>query len=244
MDYYESSSYAQWCERVYGKDLKQTGMVTDKELELFYNEIKLSPESLILDVGCGLGYLTASISSHYNSDIIGIDIDEKSIILAKKQFEKNPRTDFHIMNANYLDFENSSFDLIYFFDTIYFVDTLQMLYSILNKCSDLLNPNGKLALFCSDNPQLNINNNYLDYHYEIKKWSNDNNKLYKTIDLTNEYRHFWPNAYKESLSMKYEFYSEVPDAYEKLLAKCSYFSELCLRGNDGGMFRYLDIIGK
>lgn len=41
MNFYENSAYGKWCEKVYGKDLKQSGMVTYDELQLMYEHIDL-----------------------------------------------------------------------------------------------------------------------------------------------------------------------------------------------------------
>lgn len=84
MFFYESSAYEKWCEKVYGKALNQSGMLTYKELQLMFKYIKLNPNSLILDVGCGLGGITNEIAENYLSKVIGIDIDENMINYAKK----------------------------------------------------------------------------------------------------------------------------------------------------------------
>lgn len=244
MDFYESSSYGRWCEKVYGKDLKQTGMVTYEELRLFYNEITLSKNSYILDIGCGLGYLASDISDFYDSNVIGIDTNEKLISKAKNDFDHKKKLYFMVMDGNELDFENSSFDLIYLFDTIYFISKSDKLNLFLDKCMDKLKPGGILAIFSSSNPQLGRKKEILNYSKEIEIWSIRKNVKTKTINLTESYRSFWPNAYKECIEMKDTFMKEIPNQYGKLLIKSSILSELSIKDYYGEMYRKLNIILK
>ena len=80
MQYYESPAYGEWCKRIYGKDLKQMGMVTADELGLFYREVDLAPGSHILDIGCGPGYISAAVAEHFSSRVTGVDIDEGAVV--------------------------------------------------------------------------------------------------------------------------------------------------------------------
>lgn len=244
MDFYESSSYGRWCENVYGKDLKQTGMVTYEELRLFYNEITLPKNSYILDIGCGLGYLASDIADFYDSNVIGIDTNEKLISKAKSSFDHKNKLHFITMDGNELNFENLSFDLIYLFDTIYFISKSDKLNLFLDKCMNKLKPGGILAIFSSSNPQLGRKNEMLNYNKEIEIWSIRKKVKTKTIDLTESYRSFWPRAYKECIEMKDIFMKEIPNQYEKLLIKSSILSELSMKDDYGEMFRTLNIIFK
>ena len=135
--YYESPAYGEWCRRVYGKDLKQLGCVTMDELDVLYREIKLPPDSHILDMGCGPGYMSAEIAGHYNSRLTGIDFDENSIIHAKKVFSDSPTLNFIHGDGRIISFEMSTFDLICFCDSLHFTRTNEELHTLLDKC---LNP--------------------------------------------------------------------------------------------------------
>jgi cyclopropane fatty-acyl-phospholipid synthase-like methyltransferase len=95
--YYESPAWGEWCKRVYGGDLKQIGMVTMDELALFFREVNVAPDSHILDMGCGPGYLSSAVAGHYSSLVTGIDVDEPAIAHAKMVFSKNPLLDFRVV---------------------------------------------------------------------------------------------------------------------------------------------------
>ncbi len=245
MQYYESSVYGEWCRRIYGKDLKQLGMVTMDELELFYREVDLGPDSHILDMGCGPGYISAAVAEHFRSHVTGIDIDDGVISHARKTFSDHLKLNFQCADGNKISFGGSSFDLIYFFDTLYFTGSTEKLHTLLDKCLALLKPGGKLAIFWSNHPAtwFGIQKPAADIT-PVGIWSRDNNVSVKAVDLTETYRRFWLRAVKEVLSMMSELRNEVPETSETLMNECSGYSRLCAQGDSGGMFRWLYIITK
>lgn len=66
--------------------------------------------SVVLDIGCGGGRLTIQISD-FVKKIFAIDYSNSSIKFAKKE---NPRknVEYSVMDANKLEFEDNSFDLV------------------------------------------------------------------------------------------------------------------------------------
>ncbi len=64
----------------------------------------------VLDLGCGAGRTTAYISQ-ITLNVIGVDINDKLVTLAK---QKMPKTDFRVMNACSLEFPDNVFDVIVF----------------------------------------------------------------------------------------------------------------------------------
>lgn len=225
--YYESPAYGEWCRRVYGKDLKQLGCVTMEELEMLYREVTLSPDSFILDMGCGTGYISAEIAEHYDSRLIGIDFDEGAISHAKKNFSNNPTLNFMHGDGNEISFEASTFDLIYFCDSLHFTRTDEKLYALLDKCLHMLKPGGKLAIFRGqDNNQ-------------VSTWGKTNNILLKTIDLIETNKSLWRNVFIEFIVMASELRNEVPETYERLKYEC-----IEKFGNIGWWNRWLYIFKK
>jgi ubiquinone/menaquinone biosynthesis C-methylase UbiE len=68
--------------------------------------------SHILEYGCGKGE-SALIWARKGAKITGIDISEAGIDYARNNFIRNGiKPDFHVMNAENLDFENDSFDIV------------------------------------------------------------------------------------------------------------------------------------
>lgn len=243
MYFYESSAYGKWCEKVYGKDLKQSGMVTYDELKLMYKHIELREGASILDIGCGLGIMTEEVSRHYKSNAVGIDIDENMISAASEHYYGRTDISFEVMDGSSLEFKNREFDLICLFDTIYFNSTSEELAGFLDSCMDILAMNGKIVVFSSDIAENNLNIKLLDYNVEIGKWCIDRNAETDSICLSSEYTNFWQNAFKACLELKDILKKEVPEQFEKLLIKSSVFSDIS-RKNPSGMARWLNIIKK
>jgi len=67
----------------------------------------------ILEVGCGVGIDLVRFASG-GAIVTGIDLAEKSIDLAKKNFELNGlQGDLRVMNGEDLEFDDNSFDVVY-----------------------------------------------------------------------------------------------------------------------------------
>ena len=78
--------------------------------ERYVIEKYMLPNSLILDVGCGAGRTTYYISEH-GCRVIGVDIAAPLIEQARKSF---PDINFRVMDVRKLDFQDSSFDTVFF----------------------------------------------------------------------------------------------------------------------------------
>lgn len=67
----------------------------------------------VLEIGCGLGTDGAQFSKA-GADYVGVDLTEAAVDLARKRFEiSNLAGQFHTADAEKLDFEDNSFDLVY-----------------------------------------------------------------------------------------------------------------------------------
>jgi len=178
------------------------------ELGILYREIELSPDSHILDMGCGAGYLSAEIANHYSSHLTGIDFDEGSIIHARKVFLNNPKLNFIHGDGILASFEASAFDLICFLDSLHFTRTDEKLYELLDKCLNMLKPAGKLAILHGRDNQ------------QIVKWGQNNFITVKTVDLIESNKKLWRNVFNELITMASELQTEVPDTYERIKTEC------------------------
>ena len=65
----------------------------------------------LLDVGCGLGYGSHLIKKYFNfKKVCAVDINQDSINYAKNLFKN---VEYDCQNANKLNFEDNSFDIVY-----------------------------------------------------------------------------------------------------------------------------------
>ncbi len=248
LKYYESPAFAKWCERVYGSDMKQQGMLTKAELDLFFREVKLQPNSNILDIGCGAGYISSYISDYYKSKVTGIDIDVGAIEHAKATFSGNTALNFCVLDGNEIAYEEQSFDLICFIDTLYFTSTIEKLRLLLEKSYKMLKPHGKLVVFWANYPNELYNVFEMSMpaanNTQVGKWGVENRLQFKSFDLTAAYRAYWLKALEETKAMEAELNEEIPEHFKTLLSECNYFAELCKKGNAGKVYRWLYVFEK
>lgn len=242
MKFYESPAYSEWCKRVYGFDLKRMGMVTMSELDLFFNKVRLPPIARILDVGCSVGYMSDYISKHYNTYVTGVDIDQDTIHYAKERFAANKHLSFHVMDFNKLQFDPEPFDLIYWFDTLYFAQSIEDLRSALDQSVKLLKPNGALAIFWTNFPQMYKMKEPFADNTQVGIWCNDNNIKFQYYDLTSQTRDFYSKAVQTLHDLEPQLMDEIPEHCIRMLQEFSEMAEMCEKGDESGIYRWLYIV--
>ncbi|MFW9916256.1 MAG: class I SAM-dependent methyltransferase [Candidatus Thorarchaeota archaeon] len=147
-----STAHSIFCERVYGMDLCQTGMMDIKQLEKLLDLVKLqrlSKSSLVLDLGCGIGKITQYISDKTPAQLVGLDNAKKAIQEAQTRTQEiKERLRFQEGDLNNLEgiFEASLFDAILAIDSLYFADEME---ACIAQMKDLLRSSGQMALFYS-----------------------------------------------------------------------------------------------
>lgn len=108
----------------------------------FIPEIKKN-EAIILDLGCGCGFCTINLSESFeNSQIIGYDLDEKSISFAKK-FNSNKKTLY--FNENILDSNLPECDFIFLIETLEHIKH-SFHFQLIDKCIGSLRKDGLLFI--------------------------------------------------------------------------------------------------
>lgn len=66
----------------------------------------------VLELGCGLGFVSSFLSETYNMNIYGTDFDPDQIESARKIHPENNKLHFSVEDATRLSFKDSSFDLV------------------------------------------------------------------------------------------------------------------------------------
>ena len=98
------------------------GMETWNELMEIH---KFPPNSKILMIGCGVGKSAFYLAENYDLNIVGIDIAEKSIQIAKETaIEKNleDKVNFQISDAHEVPYNENEFDGVFTEYMAYFLD--------------------------------------------------------------------------------------------------------------------------
>jgi ubiquinone/menaquinone biosynthesis C-methylase UbiE len=84
--------------------------------KIIASEIDMPPNGVLLDIGTGPGILPIEIAQKFPSaKITGVDLSPKMIEIANRNCRKHKITsalEFRVMDANKLEFADSSFDMI------------------------------------------------------------------------------------------------------------------------------------
>jgi SAM-dependent methyltransferase len=106
---------------------------------LKFQKVITSNEKLILDVGCGSGFTSLLLAeANPGAKVIGIDISELSVEIARKRLSHHDYTDaeFYVMDIQDLPSLGLSFDYINCNDTLYLlsdpISALQSMQSVLS----------------------------------------------------------------------------------------------------------------
>ena len=77
--YYATDIYRQVRVATYGEDLGQTSWVTNEESVAIPQALELTPDSRVLEIGCGSGRYALQIAATIGCTIVGVDINEAGI---------------------------------------------------------------------------------------------------------------------------------------------------------------------
>ena len=97
----------------------------------------LTPETRVLDVGCGAGFLSNELGLA-QLQVTGVDLSEESLIVARK-YDSTKKIKYLLADAYQLPFENASFDVITAMD---FLEHVERPHDVIKEFSRVLKPNG------------------------------------------------------------------------------------------------------
>ncbi|MBE6527948.1 MAG: methyltransferase domain-containing protein [Thermoplasmata archaeon] len=118
--------------------------ISDKWIRKILENAPEKDRLKVLDIGCGPGFFTINLSK-LGHDVIGIDVSKEMVEVARENAqEQGVACDFKVMNANTLEFEDNTFDLIINRVVTW---TLPDLYECYREWRRVLAPNGRLIVF-------------------------------------------------------------------------------------------------
>lgn len=139
-----SAANAEYCTRVYGRNLCQHGFADLAHLDHLIQVSALGPQCRVLDLGCGNGMIAEYIADQTGAYVTGIDQIEGAICDARGRTQsKQDRLTFLAMDMAHLDFAPASFDVVISIDTLYFGD----IDATLRQVIPLLRPGGRFVAF-------------------------------------------------------------------------------------------------
>jgi ubiquinone/menaquinone biosynthesis C-methylase UbiE len=110
----------------------------NRRLNLLKKELNFTSQK-ILDMGCGVGTFLEKFSK-LGADVFGIDVDERKIKIAKKNFPN-----VQVAFAEKLPFDNNYFDLVFSHEVLEHVQDDQ---KAVDEALRVLKQGGKLIIFC------------------------------------------------------------------------------------------------
>lgn len=132
---------------------------------------QLKVDSKILDVGCGSGIPIAKYLSEKGHKIIGIDISEGQINLAKKNVAGG---EFLLMDMQNLTFPNNSFDCVVCFYTIHHLPRA-LHKNLLESFYKILRGNGYLMITMGTQEYEEVTEEYKDIKLFWSNWKREKN---------------------------------------------------------------------
>ncbi|MDC9580142.1 class I SAM-dependent methyltransferase [Xenorhabdus sp. PR6a] len=101
----------------------------------------------VLDLACGYGYFGRELYHRGASKVVGVDISEKMIALAKKKStEYGDNIEFHVANVSDMQL-NEKFDIITATFLFHYAKSIEELESMFRSVANHLKPSGKLVAY-------------------------------------------------------------------------------------------------
>ncbi len=94
------------------KKLELQALETAEERLPLYLDVGLKDTNLVLDVGCGSGFVTRDIAHLTKGTVVGIDGSKSLVKVSKKILKESPNVSLSIGDGHSLPFKDNSFDIV------------------------------------------------------------------------------------------------------------------------------------
>jgi trans-aconitate methyltransferase len=200
-----SAAHSRFCERVYGADLCQHGMMDMAELDFLVSLIE--PSSKILEVGCSNGHITEYIHDRTSSSILGIDYSAAAIDQARERtWDKSGTLRFERVDLTQEPIPGEDYDTIILIDSLYFLGEFEdSLPRLLEKLGDA----GKLIVTVfQDKTDQDPDDVLLPDHTFLAQALRGLGLTYTAYDFTANVRNHWLMNYQVAEELRQAFIDE------------------------------------
>ncbi len=204
---YESTTHSRLCERVFGKDLCQDGMVDMAALEDLLARLDPKPGDHLLDLGCGAGVIAEYISDQTGARITGLDNAVPAIAFANERTaDKRSRLTFMTGDMNVLDLPAHSFDAAISLDTLYWAADLA---DTLSQMVRAIKPGGQMGIFMMQGPWDDDPPGIVEAgDTKLGRALSKLNLTYDAYDYTTQNVEFWRRNWKAAVDLRDDFEAE------------------------------------
>lgn len=146
----------------------------------------------VLDIASGEGY-GSNIMAQFAKNVIGVDIDEKSVLASKNKYTKK-NLNFFVGSALSIPLESSSVDVVVSFETIEHLDQHE---EMLHEIKRVLRKDGVLLMSSPDKRYYSDLRNYINPYHIKELYFHDFKKLIKKHFKSAEF--FFQNIFRGSI---------------------------------------------
>lgn len=83
-----------------------------KKVEQYLQKLDVEKIHQVLELGCGIGAVSAYLSNEYEMEVYGTDFDPDQIEIARSIYPQNEKLQFGIEDASNLSCDDNNFDLV------------------------------------------------------------------------------------------------------------------------------------
>jgi ubiquinone/menaquinone biosynthesis C-methylase UbiE len=205
-----SAAHTKLCERAFGKDLSQEGMVDMEALDDLIERLNLDSGEAVLDLGCGAGGIAEYISDRTGAKVTGLDISPSAIEVANaRTVTKRDRLNFLIGDLNALDLPSNGYDAAISLDALYWVSDLD---TTLDAILAALHPGGQLAIHTLHGRDANEPPEAMEPQTSSIAIALERRKLsYDVSEHTANNAAFWKRNYEAAMELRDAFAAEGND---------------------------------
>lgn len=113
-------------------------------VERLFDRLDLHNTIRVLEIGCGVGIVSAHLTNRHTIDVIGIDLDSDQIAIAKTYNKESEHLNFAIADATKLPFFNQKFDMVL---SIYVLHHIGNWKNTLKEINRVLKENGYFIFY-------------------------------------------------------------------------------------------------
>lgn len=218
-----SQAHARFCERVYGRDLCQHGLMHMRELDFLVSLVE--PGSAVLEIGCSNGHIAEYIHDRTGAAILGLDYSDVAIEQAQQRTaDKAPALRFERVDLKTDTIPGEGYDLVIAIDSLYFLGGFE---NAIRKFRPKLAPSGRMVFSVFEvkddddgDEILQPDGTYLAQALQALGFE------YRWHDFTAEVREHGPQNHRVAQELKEAFEAEGNTfLYEARMAENHFFKE-------------------